>query len=197
MNAQHPDDNSGEVTSLYEEMHAKLTKSLSYIREDGEDDGVSQELSVSMLARRKKIEHILREMDKFRDSGNVKALRTCELYFDLGIDYLGDLLNVISALQRLGDDALSKGVKEEHVKIHNAVKRARVSVRRNTRPGWFNTDEFRENTRATLALAYRDFAQVPLIIELITERHFLEAEHVEGALREMNRLATPLVQGAL
>jgi hypothetical protein len=136
-------------------------------------------------------------MDEFHASGNVQALRVCELYFDLGVDYLGDLLNVISALQRLGEDSLRNGVTEEHVSIHNALKRERINVRHNTRPGWFNVEEFRENTRATLTLAYRDPAQVPLILELISQRHLLEVEQVEGALREMNRLAAPLVQGAL
>jgi hypothetical protein len=202
MDTQRPHDGGEEATSLYEGMHAKLTKSLGYILnsddgEDHEDNDGPQRLSVSMVARRKKIEHILSEMESFHASGSVEALRVCELDFDLGVDYLGDLLNVISALQRLGGDSLRNGVTKEHVNIHTALKRERINVRYNTRPGWFDVEVFRENTRATLALAYRDPAQVPLILELISQRHLLEVEQLEGALREMNRLAAPLVQGAL
>lgn len=199
MDTQHPHDTSRETTLLYEGMHAKLTKSLNYLRasDDDEDDDRPQRLSTSMLARRTKIEHLISEIDGFNVSGNIEALRVCNASFDLGVDYLGDLLNIISALQRQGGDSLRNGVTKEHVSIHDALKIGRINVRQSTRPGWFNVEEFRENTRATLALAYRNPAQVPLILELISQRHLLEAEQVEGALLEMNRLATPLVQGAL
>lgn len=195
-----PPGTSAEIASLYEEMHASLTQSLDYLREtdnDGRDDEVSQSLSASMRSRAIKIKHVISELKAFRNTGNVEALRICHSYFYLGVDHASDLLNVISALQRLGNTEPSKDLTKEQFDIHNAVKKARVSVRKTFHPGWFNVEGFRENTRATLALAYRDPSLVPVIIELITERHFLEAKQVEGALIEMDRLATPLVQGAL
>ena len=201
MNQSCPNDNNAEVTSLCEEMTARINKhmeSLSNVLDSMyRNDDVDKAMSEAMLSRRKKLEEFLDEMEGFRESGDVEALRFCRQHISARMDNLGDLINVVSAMHYLGHTDLTRLITEKHFQIHNAVKKARIDVRRKMLPGWFNAQEFRQNTRRTLALAYSDPSQVPLIMELIITRHLLEANQIEEVFADMKSLSTPLAQGAI
>lgn len=181
-------------------IRTRLTTALGYLLDDDdeESDGRRTELSPSTLARVGEIQNAIDEVDRLQADRNIDALKICAgTTTRLNVEHICDSLNMVNAVQRSGDYDLSMGLTMEHINTYKGLNREISNVRWSHYRDRYDEKTLRENTQAIVARGYRNPEQVPLLMELIRERHLIEPKSIEDALRERGDISAPLVQGVI
>lgn len=141
------------------------------------------------------LEHHLASLKRYRDAGDLEALRCCAKNIYSGSDATVALHEAIAMMRQLGHKAVSKKVTKRHVdailSIHSALS---LVSRPNVRPKFKGASK--QETRL-IQTVYRDFSLLPVVLSLIQERKLTDADQIEAVLTEANRSTAPLAAGAL
>lgn len=189
-----------DPASSHEVIRTRLTTALGYLLDDDdeESDDRRAKLSPSTLARVEEIQNAITEVDRLHADRNIDALEICAgTTTRLNVEQICDSLNMVNAVQRSGDYDLSMGLTMEHINIYKGLNREISNVRWNHYRDRYDEKTLRDNTRAIVALGYRNPEQIPLLMGLIRERHLIEPKSLEDSLREREEISAPLIHGVI
>jgi hypothetical protein len=192
----HVTASGSEADRLYQSIAPRVEKHIAITRTTYENMKSSTS-HVGPLAKELVgvLENHLAALQRFRDAGDVEALRCCAKNIYSGSEGIRALHEAIAIMRQLGYRALSKRVTKRHVDAILSIHSALSSVTKpNVRPRFKGASKQESRLIKTV---YRDFSQLPVVLSLIQDRQITDVDQIEAVMTEASRIPVPLSAGAL